>query len=244
MPKPVVGRKVPKPVKVLKPVKGRKVPIPVVLKPVKVPIPGVGRKVPIPPVPKPVKVTVVPKPTVLIPGPVVPKPGPPKPKVPKPGGPKPLVLIPPVPKPVKGPKVPIPGISGRTIIGGVSMGVIEDVDVKPTPGSNTIISFKNPLSSFLITGLGGLSGCSGFGTSTENATILISLESFLVTTASANAALDFIDGGGMSTSTARNCLKLSFPPSSVPTWIPGGLSLSTRGPLPCTLPPSDVTLTL
>ena len=94
-----------------------------------------------------------------------------------------------------------------------------------------------------LTGFDGLGGFGGFGKSTENATILISLESFAVTTASANAALDFSPGV---TGVLRNCLKLSFPFSSVPFWIPGGSSLSTKGLFGsfCTLPPSDVTLTL
>ena len=42
-----------------------------------------------------------------------------------------------------------------------------------------------------LTGFDGLGGFGGFGKSTENATILISLESGALLTASANAALDF-----------------------------------------------------
>ena len=111
-------------------------------------------------------------------------------------------------------------------------------------GQQAIITALTPIG-LTPQGVGGrgVGGVGGFtGISTENATILISLESFLVTTASANAALDFL----FVTRALRNCLKSRFPSSSVPTWIPGKSSLSTKGLFgsSCTLPPSDVTLTL
>ena len=75
-----------------------------------------------------------------------------------------------------------------------------DVVGKPTPGSITIISVTTPNTSFF--GFTGSSGFGSFGKSTENATILISLESLALLTASANAALDF----WFVTEALRNCL--------------------------------------
>ena len=127
-------------------------------------------------------------------------------------------------------------IISTTVATAESVGVVSGSDVFFSGGGGGSQNNNN-----VITGLGGLSG---FGTSTENARILMSLESFAVATVSANTALDF--SPSVLGEVLRNCLGLSFPPISVPFWIPPhcGSSLSTLGPLSCTLPPSDDTITL